>query len=199
MPRHFVLTGFSYKIKQGEFELKIVDMLKLVFVVVVVFTLGIICAVTISLNLNNKQTKSIQTQILFERLGLELLSASDLLTSEAKSYVQYGDKKHYDAYFKEINETKTRERVIENLRRLGAPQNEIDLVESARQRSVYLEQIELKAFAEVEKGNMEKARVIMFGDEYNTYKQNIVELIKKFQAEMEQRCNNEVDEVKKIC
>ncbi|MBC8287026.1 MAG: hypothetical protein H8E42_06085 [Nitrospinae bacterium] len=47
-------------------------------------------------------------------LGRQLASGSDYLTNEIRRYVQLGDKKHFDNFWREVNETKSRE-VIKDL------------------------------------------------------------------------------------
>jgi hypothetical protein len=51
----------------------------------------------------------------FKQLGDDLGNASDYLTNEARRYVQFGDKEHYDNYWREVKETKSRDRVVARL------------------------------------------------------------------------------------
>ena len=76
-----------------------------------------------------------ERQAEFKQLGLDLAGASDFLTNEARCYAVFGDKRHYDAYWKEVKETKTRDRVVTRLKELGAPQSELDLIEQAKNNS----------------------------------------------------------------
>src|SRR3546814_826291 len=71
----------------------------------------------------------------FKQLGLDLAAASDYLTNEARRYVQFGDQDHLDNYWREVNETKTRDRVVARLQELRAPQEELDLIETAKNNS----------------------------------------------------------------
>lgn len=48
----------------------------------------------------------------FRQLGLDLAAASDFLTNEARRYAVTGSKVHFDNYWREVNETKTRDRVV---------------------------------------------------------------------------------------
>ena len=57
-----------------------------------------------------------ELQAEFKKLGDDLGNASDYLTNEARRYVQFGDKEHYDNYWREVKETKTRDRVVARLR-----------------------------------------------------------------------------------
>ncbi|MNW48728.1 hypothetical protein D3C74_261080 [compost metagenome] len=44
--------------------------------------------------------------------------------------MQFGDKVHYDNYWREVDETKTRDHVVERLTELGAPKEELILYHS---------------------------------------------------------------------
>ena len=77
-----------------------------------------------------------QREAEFKQLGIELATASDYLTNEARRYVQFGDKAPYDNYWKEVNETKTRDHVVARLTELKAPQKELDLIEKAKRQFV---------------------------------------------------------------
>ncbi|UFJ39355.1 hypothetical protein LOK74_14900 [Brevibacillus humidisoli] len=58
--------------------------------------------------------------------------------------MQFGDRVHFDNYWREVNETKTRERVIQQLRELNTPEEELALVEQAKQQSDDLVRLERK-------------------------------------------------------
>ncbi|HVT52190.1 MAG TPA: HAMP domain-containing methyl-accepting chemotaxis protein [Dongiaceae bacterium] len=128
----------------------------------------------------------------FKQLGLDLAAASDFLTNEARRYAVFGDKRHYDAYWKEVNETKTRDRVVARLRALGAPQSELDLIEEAKNNSDALIKTEDAAMKAVAAGDLDAARKLMFGDQYDADKARIVEPIAQFQTAMNARAKREV-------
>lgn len=62
-------------------------------------------------------------QLEFYRLGVQLENASNYLTDQSRAFVQSGDPKHYDNYYREVNETKTRETVVERLKEMGVDKN----------------------------------------------------------------------------
>lgn len=130
----------------------------------------------------------------FKQLGIDLANASDYLTNEARAYVQFGDKVHYDNYWREVNETKTRDKVVERLNELGAPQNELDLLAEAKKYSDTLVETEDKAMKAVEKGNIEEARHLMFDAQYDSDKSVIMAPISKFQETMNARASGEMNQ-----
>lgn len=70
-----------------------------------------------------------------KQLGDELLDSSEYLTNELRNYVQSRDKENYDNYWREVNEAKTRERVLERMTEMHVPEYLVDKVEQAKQSS----------------------------------------------------------------
>lgn len=161
-----------------------------------VATLGVlIISIVISLVLLNQSFKeeklATSRQAEFKQLGIDLASASDYLTNEARAYVQFGDKVHYDNYWKEVNETKTRDRVFSRLKELNAPQGELDLIEKAKTNSDTLVQTEDKAMKAVVSNDFNTARTLMFNNDYDKNKAIIMAPLTEFQNTMNTRAANE--------
>jgi methyl-accepting chemotaxis protein len=135
-------------------------------------------------------------QIEFKQLGLDLASASDFLTNEARRYSVFGERQHYDAYWTEVKETKTRDRVVARLRELGAPESELDLIEQAKQNSDALIATEDAAMKAVAEKDLVAAQKLMFGPQYDIDKGRIVKPIAEFQAAMNARAAREVAEAR---
>ena len=128
-----------------------------------------------------------------QQLGIDLAAASDYLTNEVRYYVQFGDRVHYDNYWREVRETRTRDRVVQRLRELGAPQAEIELIELAKRNSDALIAIEEAAMAAVEKGEYDTARHLMFDQKYVVHKKSIMGPISRFQEAMNSRAMCEAE------
>ncbi|MFC7530804.1 methyl-accepting chemotaxis protein [Actinoplanes sp. GCM10030250] len=94
-----------------------------------------------------------QRQSQFEQLAIDLGGASDQLTNEARMYAVTGDESHLDAYWAEIDKTKTRDRVIAELRVLGAPAALFDLLATAKENSDALINTETRAMRLVLQAN----------------------------------------------
>jgi methyl-accepting chemotaxis protein len=130
----------------------------------------------------------------FKQLGFDLVNASNYLTDEARAYVQFGDKVHYDNYWREVNETKTRDSVVARLVELEAPQNELDLIAEAKNSSDTLVATEDKAMKAASEGRFDEARQLMFGDQYEKDKAIIMAPINEFQKTMNDRAEAELKE-----
>lgn len=170
--------------------------LKLMSSILVVLIIGTVMSVFL-LNKNfTKATNAVNNQAIFKQLGVDLADASNYLTDEARRYVIDGDKIFYDNYWKEVNETKTRDRVVTKLKELNAPQNELDLIEKAKNNSDTLVKIEDAAMKAVEAKDFDKARKLMFDSNYDKNKSIIMEPIKQFQDMMNARAEKEAKNAK---
>jgi methyl-accepting chemotaxis protein len=139
------------------------------------------------------ERQAVAKQAEFKQLGFDLSNASNFLTEQARRYTIFGDKAHFDAYWKEVNETKTRDRVISRLVALGAPKAELDLIEKAKNSSDTLIATEDAAMKAVEAKNFDRARQLMYGPEYDRNKAVIMEPIAQFQAMMNGRATREAE------
>lgn len=148
--------------------LKIVSGISIILIIVIIFSLF---QLNHSINLE-RETKEIQIET--DYLGKSLQDASDYLTNQARLYVQTGNKSYYDNYWEEVNETKTRENVLERLVELGVKEEYLELMQEANRISQELVVTEDEAMKEVELGNFEKARSLMFDENYNNVKAEVL-------------------------
>ncbi len=87
------------------------------------FLLGLASFILLALMFKsiNAERDYVSRQMEFYILGNQLGGASDLLTREARRYTIFGDKKHSDAFWTEVDQTKTRDAVIARLKEVNAP------------------------------------------------------------------------------
>ncbi len=91
------------------------------------------------------QRRASAEQVELGGLAGKLGGASDLLTNEARAYSVTGDKAHLDAYWHEIDVTKTRDEVIARLKQLGVQQDLFDLLAKAKANSDALVKTETRS------------------------------------------------------
>lgn len=164
-------------------------------------TIVTLTAITVTLLVGMRTTLQeelaiLRTEAEFRQLGNDLAAASDLLTREARYYSVGGDRTHYDAFWREVNETRTRDNVVARLRELGAPPEELALIEEAKANSDALIATESAAFAAVADGDFERARSLMFGPAYDRDKEIIMAPIRDFEERMNSRLLGEVAEAR---
>jgi len=151
----------------------------------------------VSLVLANNAADAERTAMLeraeYKQLALDLANASDHLTNEARRYTVFGDKRHFDAYWHEVKETKTRDRVVQRLTQLGAPQSELNLIEEAKRKSDTLISLEDASMKAVAAGDLRKAQELMFGADYDRGKAEIVAPVSRFQQMLTERTGSTVE------
>ncbi|MFD0717604.1 methyl-accepting chemotaxis protein [Paenibacillus sp. GCM10027626] len=165
--------------------LKIMGCLLLILSVLNIFSI-----IRLEHSLEQERT-AVQRQAEFKQLGIDLIRASDYLSGEIQYYVQFGEKAHYDNYWNEVNKTKTRDHIIEQLIALGAPKNELDLIEAAKSKSDALVTIEEAAMKAVEAKNFDEARKLIFGEDYKESKNTINGYTDQFVETMNKRVEQE--------
>ena len=154
------------------------------------FIILAICIVVIS-NSFNDLVKSEERKSEFKELGITLANGSGYLTDEIRRYVQFGDKVHVDNYWKEVNETKSRDKAIERLEELNAPKVELELIKKSKSISDNLIPIEESVMKAVEDNDFDRARKLVFGKEYDGYVKEIMGYVDEFQEAMNKRAEAE--------
>jgi hypothetical protein len=88
---------------------------------------------------------AVERQVAYREIGQDLSRASDFLTNEARAYSVSASRDHLDAYWHEIDVTKTREHALTRLKQLGASPDELALVEQAKRNSDALVRTEARS------------------------------------------------------
>ena len=141
--------------------------------------------------IDRNQTASKQINLI--QLGADLLESSDYLTNEVRAYVQSGEKEHFDNYWKEVNETKTRDRVVTRLKELNTPPDLLALLEMAKTNSDTLIKLEDQAIKAVQTNDFNQARELVFGKQYQDGKKIITEPLNQFHKELKDWAQSESD------
>lgn len=125
-------------------------------------------------------------------LGTKFGDATDYLSTQAISYVQFGEKEYYDNYMRELNETKSMENAKEGLIKLDIPEEQQDLLEKAKTSSDVLRKIEEEAFKAVAQKDFNKARQLMFNSNYNNGKKAVTDALTIFQNSINDKSAKEL-------
>ncbi len=139
-----------------------------------------------------KERIAVKNQLEYIGLAHTMKTASNYLTDCARYYVQTGDKKHYDDYWREVNETKRREAVIARLNELNTPTSYLALLTKAGQESNNLAKIEDIAMNYVAEGKLEEARKLMYNSDYETSKNIIWGYSNEFEKQIKHMANENV-------
>jgi len=125
------------------------------------------------------------------QLGLNLAKGSDYLTNEIRSYVQFGERIHFDNFWLEVKVTKSRDKAVSRLKELGVSLKDFEILQKAKSYSDNLIQVENDAMDAVAKKDFDKARKLVFGDFYRDQKGLIMGKISQFQESINLKARNE--------
>lgn len=160
----------------------------------IVFTIIIIANVISLWQLNQgfkEERETALKRMELYSLGIQLEDASDYLTDQVRAYTQFGEREFYDNYWKEVKDTKTREKVVERLKELGVQKEELDILDKAKNESDTLIKLEEEAMKAVQARDFEKGRKFVYGKEYDNNKEKIVSLVNQFIEKINTRASNE--------
>lgn len=103
---------YLYRFGIGGILLKISTLVKLTITVLICLSGLILSSIFFLNDAIEKNDNAVKRQLEYAQLANQLMAASDYLTNEVRAYVQFGDQVHYDNYWREVNETKTRDNVV---------------------------------------------------------------------------------------
>ena len=122
--------------------------------------------------------------------GFIVSKASDYLTTQARLYATTGNKEYYDKYWNEVNNTKSRDKAVEALKKLGVPSEILVYVEKAKSDSDALIKLEEASFDAVAAGYLQKAAQLMSSKEYEAGKDKISQSLNTFEDEIKKFSTN---------
>lgn len=160
--------------------MKIQKLLKVSAVIVMITIFASVFSLVMLNRAVSEEREASISQLELERQANQLLRASDYLTEQAQSYVQYGEQQYLNNYWEEVNETKRREEAIERLEELGVSEEHFHILFQAQAESNALIDVEDEAMTLAGSGDYDSARQLMFGDAYVQQKEKIVSLTESF-------------------
>ncbi len=168
------------------------------FIAILTFSLFILVGISVyEMNAGYRhEQEAINFQRELKSVGQQLAQGSDYLTDEIRAYVQFGHRVHYDNFWREVNETRSRDEAVERLKELNVLASELAYIEKAKEYSDNLIRTEEAAMAAVEKNDFDLARHLVFGPYYSEQKQLIMGNIKMFQDEVNSRAAEKTRETR---
>jgi hypothetical protein len=111
----------------------------------------------------NVQLRFFDVQLKSLGLSHQLSEGSDLLSNMVRTFAATGDPIYDELFTQEVNVTRSRDKAVLELRKLGATTNELALIEKAKLSSDELIKLENQAFKAGRSGNLELARQLVLG------------------------------------
>ena len=178
--------------------MKISLILKIFISIFILLSISTLVSILIFKSSMEKSAVIINMQAEYKQVGFDILNSMDLLTRLARSYSQFGQKFYYDEYLHEFHNANTREKTIAKLKELEIHEDGLALIYKALDYSKALSEIETNAFKAVANNNYEKARKMLFGQEYNDRRNQITTAIKEFQIYVNSMAEAETNHAKQV-
>lgn len=136
-----------------------------------------------------------------ERIALtyqanRFMNGSAYLTNEVRAFAATGRQKHYDNYWKEVNELKNRDKGIAAMQKIGITQGEQEMIDQMSAISNRLVPLEDEAMKHVMAGNRKEAIDYVYGDDYSGSIEQINVIKEQFLKALEKRTTNQVADLK---
>lgn len=143
-------------------EAQLRNLVKQAFIAVGIGIVLLLGFAVFNLVLSNMQTVQLNAALSLDQYRV----GSKTLTYEVRSYAVTGEQKYADAYIKELNEDKHREKAREALQKCGLTKQEWASLDEIAGLSEHLVPLEEKAIEAAGKGDLEEAQRQVFSMEY---------------------------------
>lgn len=170
-------------------KMKLLGTLNLVLVVLCVI------ATVLTSMLNSRLETAMENQLTLSLCAYKFGDASTYLTDEVRYYAATGDSSHYDNYWYEVNTAKNRENNIAIMTAIGLSEDEQKTMENVSNLSNSLIPLEEKAMERVAANDLEGAKAIVYGAEYDNGTEQIAALINSFNDSISSRVAKEVADI----
>lgn len=144
-------------------------LVKLAVSAVVTGCIFILLSIILTFMVSSRQNSQVEVVKALNQYRL----GSKALTSAVQSYAASGEQKYYDAYFKELDEDKNRDKALEIINNNNIGASEMKGLDEIATMSNTLVPLEESAIESVKNGDLKSAQEYVFGTDY----QNTVEKI----------------------
>lgn len=121
----------------------------------------------------------------------QLKGGSQYLTSEVRAYAATAEQVHYHNYWNEVNNVKSRDIAIEEMKRIGLTAGELQRIENIGNISNNLIPLEEEAMEAASLGDTKKALESVYGDKYQADADTIANEASLFIIELRDRTRKE--------
>ncbi|NLM44724.1 MAG: methyl-accepting chemotaxis protein [Clostridiales bacterium] len=128
-------------------------------------------------------------------LASELIAVTEYKTEQVKAYVQFGLEVSYQNYIKEVNETKTEERILNRIRELNVSKESMNYLENAISVSKNLTKAEMKALEAYENKDMDEAEFLITNSGYEASKSKMMEYLELFEEKIKEEAKAYTSEI----
>ncbi len=174
--------------------MKISSFVKSIITLFIILSAGIISLGYILVNQLNESKAVLAGQVRYVQQSQKLTEVKNFLSTQARAYVLYGENKYYENYLSEVNNTKTRDVILSNLRTLGLSKDEEAQINKVMEISNTMVEVELESLNLYKNEHaIVKARNNLFSDNYSNLETEFENSLSTFQSALLSRVQNDVD------
>lgn len=151
----------------------------------------VIIIAIIILNMVVKNSMSDQQELIIN--AIQLREGSQFLTTEVRAYSANGNKVHFDNYWDEVNNIKSREAAIARMKEIGITDEEESMIEGIGNKSNSLIPLEEKAMEAVANADFATAIQFVYGTEYQSGVEQITADTDAFISTLSERTQKQSD------
>jgi diguanylate cyclase (GGDEF)-like protein len=129
-----------------------------------------------------RERAAVEQHLAFDVLADNLAEGTEKLTAEARLYAMRLADRHLQAYRYEANEVRTRDRALEDVRKVGASPSELAAIADAERNLGELNRLETTALSAVQSGDEAQGRQILFGPEHERAEALVLGALDHFRA-----------------
>lgn len=123
---------------------------------------------------------------------------SSYLTDKVRSYVATSAITHYNKYWDEMNNQKTRDKAVEKMKKIGLTQDEQKQLAQIQELSASLNEMEKGAMENVQANKSDRAFNTVYGNQYSDGVNNITYMADTFVQNLSKRTQAEVQQITTI-
>jgi len=191
-----ISTGVNIKMKKAMKQSTMVSILNSICIVLL---LGIAVFFALNTLFTSYSEKAYKNRYDLTYNANMFMNGSATLTDEVRAYSATSANTHYQIYMDEVNNKKSRETGVENMKKIGITDEEAQMIEEMLSLSNELVPLEEKAMALAAQGDNTQALNFVYGSSYASTINQISALQSKFLVKLDKRTENEVALMDRYC
>ncbi|MDF2118291.1 diguanylate cyclase [Roseiarcaceae bacterium H3SJ34-1] len=143
-------------------------------------------------NVQERERAAVAQRERLDQASSKVAVEINALSNKAREYVITGDPGHIEVYRREISALRTVEERVRSIEDVGASADELNALADAMRLADLLHDEQEEAIKARQEGDVERARNIVFGIEYDRQLHRVAADVERFQYRLDQRTDSEV-------
>jgi diguanylate cyclase (GGDEF)-like protein len=143
-------------------------------------------------NVQDRERAAVAQRELLDGASAKIATEVTALSDMAREYVITGETAHLDVYRREATALRSVEERVRKIEDLGASPEEINALTDAMRLADALQDEQQQAVKARQQGEVDRARGILFGNQYHRQLDRVAADVERFQYRLDQRTDSEV-------